>query len=984
MVPTPYLFRLLLALTAAWIPSLVFGQLANVNYSVQVDAVTSYENFAFGACWESGTEEYTAYIKFKDNINTSLTETGCLQCNNNGDCTYGGGTFIGTRNNTQAYTITGNIDAWEDDGGGRCSHNGGDDCRRNGDQGSYNFREWQLPGSSYIAGPTWGSTSDHQMRLDVYWNYSAGGASISPCYDISTVTANSGQIRSWEFTASTDRSYFFSTVGATTDDTYIRIYGTDGQTIVAFNDDAVPGSILQSEILFTPPTAGTYYIELSNWSRFPLTSTFDLTYFTLREGENIANPIDAGSLSCASTYTNTQSNVLANCFGNAGGGSSADDIWYEFSLANTAVIDYSTCSSGGTDTYVNIYDSGGTLVAQVDDNGPLCSGLQGSIQIELAPGTYYAASETYFTTSGSITTELSITTPSGGVIFGESAVCSGANGVSYWVEGVNGATGFNWNLPSGASISYGINTDSIVVDFGTSSGNVSVTPTNNNGTCTGATISFPVTVETPPSAAAINSVAYNCQGNQFALDGAAAAVGSTVWSLVSGPGTVGPGVGPTEGILNTVPLQSTVTVRYSVTTGTGICPDETEDRVINYMTDLAAAADGISTCAPIAGGGVQYFGTASGEKLYVGLNPNGNNLGIVDVELPAGNAFSTPALYWSGLDAPLGSYGGGATDPARMDGGDPSCPDELFVEDTWEIDVATQPTGTDPQVVVYLPRAKWDAFVTDGNTWLDATPGLRTNYLACYNTFPAPSDPPTTTNVTVTGYHADGRSVHPVGGVSYDATGDFYAITFNTDRFSGFALHGSGSGDPLPVTLVQFDGEHIQGDNHLEWITATEQNVSHFVVERSPDGMTYSDLATVEAAGNSTTAQTYSYVDANVPQGGHYYRLRTVDLDGTTDHSQAIWLGAEGGLWAGDFIQVLPNPTTAEAEVRFFLPQAGAYTMRISDAVGRLVEESSGQGQDGLNTVPVDVSQEAAGTYIVAIRRADGRWLKARLIKSTD
>lgn len=502
-------------------------------------------------------------------------------------------------------------------------------------------------------------------------------------------------------------------------------------------------------------------------------------------------------------------------------------------------------------------------------------------------------------------------------------------------------------------------------------------PVNTSG---GAT----VTTETPPSPAAISAIGYNCQGNQFALTGASAVVGSTSWSLLAGPGAVGPGALPTDGILNSVPLQSTVTVRYTVSNGTGICPDEVKDSTFQYMTSLSTTADGISSCAPIPAGGLQYFGTASGDKLHLGLNPNGNNMGLVDVELPAGNAFSSPALYWSGLDAPLGSYGGGATDPARMNGEDPACPDELFVEDTWEIDVSTQPTGSDPQVVVYLPRAKWDAFVSDGNTWLDATAGLRTSYLGCYNTFPAPADPPSTTNVTVTGYHADGRSLHPVGSVSYDATGDYYAIAFNTDRFSGFALHGSGSGGPLPVTLVAFEGEHIQGDNHLEWITATEQNVSHFVVERSPDGIAFEDLAHVEAEGSSTTVQTYQYIDADVPNGGLYYRLRSVDLDGSVDYSETIWLNGQGGLWVGDFIQVAPNPTTAEAEVRFYLPESDAYTMRITDALGRLVVEELRQGQEGLNRVSVDLAREASGAYVVSVRRADGRWLKARLIKSTN
>ena len=44
-----------------------FAQLANINYSVKVDRIQSYEGGWFGPCWESGTEEYTAWGGFNDN-----------------------------------------------------------------------------------------------------------------------------------------------------------------------------------------------------------------------------------------------------------------------------------------------------------------------------------------------------------------------------------------------------------------------------------------------------------------------------------------------------------------------------------------------------------------------------------------------------------------------------------------------------------------------------------------------------------------------------------------------------------------------------------------------------------------------------------------------------------------------------------------------------------------------------------------------------
>ncbi|PIX32995.1 MAG: hypothetical protein COZ59_11045, partial [Bacteroidetes bacterium CG_4_8_14_3_um_filter_31_14] len=85
-----------------------------------------------------------------------------------------------------------------------------------------------------------------------------------------------------------------------------------------------------------------------------------------------------------------------------------------------------------------------------------------------------------------------------GIITGTSTVCQGQTNVTYTVPVISGATGYNWTLPSGATIVSGTNTNSITVDFsGTAtSGNITVSGTNTCGN--GGVSSFPVTVNTLP------------------------------------------------------------------------------------------------------------------------------------------------------------------------------------------------------------------------------------------------------------------------------------------------------------------------------------------------------------------------------------------------------------------------------------------------------------------------------------------------------
>ncbi len=90
------------------------------------------------------------------------------------------------------------------------------------------------------------------------------------------------------------------------------------------------------------------------------------------------------------------------------------------------------------------------------------------------------------------------TTPAvAGAITGLSTAFYGQSGVSYSIAPVANATSYNWTVPSGASITSGQGTTSIVVNFGTAtSGNVSVTPVN--GTCSPAATNRFVTISAAP------------------------------------------------------------------------------------------------------------------------------------------------------------------------------------------------------------------------------------------------------------------------------------------------------------------------------------------------------------------------------------------------------------------------------------------------------------------------------------------------------
>ena len=84
----------------------------------------------------------------------------------------------------------------------------------------------------------------------------------------------------------------------------------------------------------------------------------------------------------------------------------------------------------------------------------------------------------------------------------------------------------------------------------------------------------------------------------------------------------------------------------------------------------------------------------------------------------------------------------------------------------------------------------------------------------------------------------------------------------------------------LPVELSTFDGVNKGNNNHLFWVTSSEQNTSHFNLQKSRDGETWTTITTLNAAGNSTNQIDYNVTDYKVEPIINYYRLQQYDNDG--------------------------------------------------------------------------------------------------------
>ncbi len=115
---------------------------------------------------------------------------------------------------------------------------------------------------------------------------------------------------------------------------------------------------------------------------------------------------------------------------------------------------------------------------------------------------------------------------------------------------------------------------------------------------------------------------------------------------------------------------------------------------------------------------------------------------------------------------------------------------------------------------------------------------------------------------------------------------------------------------PLPLRMLKFTGYAAEKYNHLQWETVNEVNFSHFVVQRSTDGLKWVNIGRVSGSGNSTgEVEFYSYVDRFSVAAKNYYRLKQIDRDGQAYFSSVILLYRSAQLDNPE-ISLYPNPAT--------------------------------------------------------------------------
>ncbi|TGE20584.1 T9SS type A sorting domain-containing protein [Hymenobacter aquaticus] len=205
------------------------------------------------------------------------------------------------------------------------------------------------------------------------------------------------------------------------------------------------------------------------------------------------------------------------------------------------------------------------------------------------------------------------------------------------------------------------------------------------------------------------------------------------------------------------------------------------------------------------------------------------------------------------------------------------------------------------------------------------------------------------------------------------------------DRMVVAATHGRGVFtsnvfivNPLPVELTSFTGQPTEAGVALRWQTASEHGSRSFEVERAAEGQAFQVVGSKPAAGTSSTARTYNFLDETVGTGKYAYRLHQLDQDGSASYSPVVTVTMTASA-TPLLTSAFPNPFSDQLTLQLREPVRGDIVTTLTNVQGSVVYRARQQsvGRQVPLAMPATL---AAGSYLLTVQ-AEGQKATRRVVR---
>lgn len=196
------------------------------------------------------------------------------------------------------------------------------------------------------------------------------------------------------------------------------------------------------------------------------------------------------------------------------------------------------------------------------------------------------------------------------------------------------------------------------------------------------------------------------------------------------------------------------------------------------------------------------------------------------------------------------------------------------------------------------------------------------------------------------------------------------ALSKATDRF--MIVFNNPPLAPLPVKFLAVNASYKNKvDVEFKWTVSNEQNLSKYIIYKSLDGVHFSKVGEEVNVLNNGQVKNYQFLDANNTNPITYYKVSSVDFDGTVKYSS---IASVKYISVKNELAVYPNPVrNGMVNLNVSSLKNQAYSYAIINAKGQVADKGNFNLMSINNGINLSLqSFVAPGVYTFRIIGEDG------------
>jgi acid phosphatase type 7 len=181
----------------------------------------------------------------------------------------------------------------------------------------------------------------------------------------------------------------------------------------------------------------------------------------------------------------------------------------------------------------------------------------------------------------------------------------------------------------------------------------------------------------------------------------------------------------------------------------------------------------------------------------------------------------------------------------------------------------------------------------------------------------------------------------------------------------------------LPVDFTSFTAQRNNAGVNIRWSVATASNHAFFGVERSSDGVNFSEIHRNTESLDGVNSKSFEINDNNLPSAAVlYYRIRQCDANGVCKYTEVRVVRFS----TKNVLTVYPVPAQNTLNTDYVSLNNAKVTLNIVNETGTVVSREGRSVSQGRNNLQMDISWLKPGHYIITLNDGTEKWTE-RFIK---